>query len=290
MRPHIDTSFCFNLAMSDDGNYTYMTAWGVSNPNPGSVTTTGNLYTSPDKGVTWTKITPSPSTAGGAATPSAGTSWASIPSQVRCNSTGEYVILGTFSSTASVFLLSYGQQILINPTTGAFGGITSNPVITNRASDNALIASVCGLAQAGNRSYSMFKCGYQIAGNTAIVQSCSNTPLFGGIAPQTTSVYITAARNVCMAQDRNQIVVVDTAGLGNVFVTSNGLQSAPWPDSSSFGGISCFTDIVNLSIPNAVSQVAVPRSAWSGVCVNYNDQFAFANRTGTVYLYTWTLQ
>ena len=93
-----------------------------------------------------------------------------------------------------------------------------------------------------------------------------------------------------MSQDRNQIVVVDTAGLGNVFVTTNGLQTAPWPESGGYSGISAPLDVINLSIPNVVSQTAVPRSAWSGVCVNYNDQFAFANKTGTVYLYTWTLQ
>ncbi len=285
----IDTSFCFNLAMSDDGNYTYMTAWGVSNPNPGSVTTTGNLYTSPDKGVTWTKITPSPSTAGGAATPSAGTSWASIPSQVRCNSTGEYVILGTFSSTASVFLLSYGQQILINPTTGAFGGLTSNPVITNRSSDNALLASVCTLVRTSSNSYTTGKQVYNIISKTTFGQNIPNTPISG--TPQTTSQYPwTGARNLCMAQDRNQIVIADTAGLGNVFVTSNGLQTAPWPDSGGVSGITATVDVNNLSIPNAVSQSPVPRSGWSGVCVNYNDQFAFANKTGTVYLYTWTLQ
>ena len=135
------------------------------------------------------------------------------------------------------------------------------------------------------------KTGYNISTKIAILQNCTNTPLLGGLRPATSFWYPwDGTRNVCMATDRNQIVVVDTAGLGNVFVTSNGLQSAPWPDSSSLGGISCFTDVINLSIPNAVSQVAVPRSGWSGVCVNYNDQFAFANRTGTVYLYTWTLQ
>jgi hypothetical protein len=93
-----------------------------------------------------------------------------------------------------------------------------------------------------------------------------------------------------MSQDRNQIVVVDTAGLGNVFVTTNGLQTAPWPESGGYSGISAPLDVINLSIPNVVSQTPVPRSAWCGLCVNWNDQFAFANKTGTVYLYTWTLQ
>ena len=93
-----------------------------------------------------------------------------------------------------------------------------------------------------------------------------------------------------MATDRTQMVVVDTGGLGNVFVTTNGLASAPWPDAASAGSISCLGDVINLSLaPNAISQTAVPRSAWSGVCVNYNDHFAFANKTGTVYLYSWTL-
>ena len=274
----IDTAYCHHLAMSADGNYTYMTAWAGVYINFNSTSGLGNLYRSQDKGVTWSKIT-------------INNTRATIPAQVRCNSTGEYVSLGIMGQVNPPILLSnYGTQLVNTTLVQTYGSFISNPVITNRASDNALIASVCGMAHGGGRSYSMQKYVYQIANNTAIVQSCLNTPIFGGLSPQTSSVYITAARNVCMAQDRNQIVVVDTAGLGNVFVTSNGLQSAPWPDSTSLAGISCFTDIVNLSIPNAVSQVAVPRSGWSGVCVNWNNQFAFANKTGTVYLYTWTLQ
>jgi hypothetical protein len=286
----IDTAYCFNLAMSADGNYTYMTAWGISNPTTGAVTSTGNLYTSLDKGITWSRITPLPSTVGGAATPPVGNpSWASIPSQVRCNSTGEYVILGTFSSTASVFLLNYGQQILSNPTTGAFGALTTNPVITNRSSDNALIASVTTLVRTSGSTYTTGKSVYHIANKTILNQNVTNTPIAG--TPQTTSQYPwTGARNICMSQDRNQMVIVDTAGLGNVYVTTNGLQSAPWPDTATFAGIPATVDAINLSIPNAVSQTPVPRSAWSGVCVNWNDQFAFANKAGTVYLYTWTLQ
>ena len=86
------------------------------------------------------------------------------------------------------------------------------------------------------------------------------------------------------------MVMVDTAGLGNVFVTTNGIASADWPETTNIAGVTATVDGINLSIaPNAVSQTAVPRSAWSGLCINYNDQFAFANKTGTVYLYTWTL-
>ena len=275
-----DTAYSHHLAMSADGNYTYMTAWGSVYTTFNSTSGSNNLYRSLDKGVTWSKIT------------IGGLTRETIPAQVRCNSTGEYVSLGIMGQVNPAILLSnYGTQLVNTTFSGTYGSFISNPVITNRASDNALIASVCGLAHGGGRTYSMQKYVYQIANNTATVQGCTNTPVFGGSAPQTTSVYLSAgARNVCMAQDRNQMVVVDTAGLGNVFVTSNGLQSAPWPDSSSLGGISCFTDIINLSIPNAVSQTAVPRSGWSGVCVNYNDQFAFANRTGTVYIYSWTLQ
>ena len=274
-----DTAYCHHLAMSADGNYTYMTAWAGVYINFNSLSGLGNLYRSQDKGVTWSKIT-------------INNIKATIPAQVRCNSTGEYVSLGIMGQVNPPILLSnYGTQLVNTTLVSTYGSFISNPVITNRASDNALIASVCGMAHGGGRAYSMQKYVYQIANNTATVQNCLNTPVFGGFAPQTSSIYLTAgARNVCMAQDRSQIVVVDTAGLGNVFVTSNGLQSVPWPDSTSYSGTSCFTDVVNLSIPNVVSQTAVPRSAWSGVCVNWNNQFAFANKTGTVYLYTWTLQ
>jgi hypothetical protein len=284
----IDTSYCFNLAMSADGNYTYMTAWGIPNPISNQVNAYGNLYTSLDKGVTWSRITDVP----GAGITVGNPSWASMPAQVRCNSTGEYISLGIIGNINPPLLLSnYGHQLINTPSIANFGSFNSNPVITNRASDNALIASMCVLVRGNGNNYGMQKYVYQIVNKIIYPQNCLNTPVFGGFPPATTSLYPwTGARNICMSTDRNQMVVVDTAGLGNVFVTSNGLQSVPWPDSTSYSGTSCFTDVVNLSIPNVVSQTAVPRSAWSGVCVNWNNQFAFANKTGTVYLYTWTLQ
>ncbi len=284
----IDTSYCFNLAMSADGNYTYMTAWGIVNPASNVTIGYGNLYTSLDKGVTWSRITD----VSGQGITVGNLSWASIPAQVRCNSTGEYVSLGITGHVNPPILLSnYGHQLINTPSIQNFGSFNSNPVISNRASDNALIASACSLVRTSSNNYTMQKYVYQIVSKIVIFQNCTNTPLLSGPGPQTTSVYPwTGVRNICMAQDRNQMVVVDTAGLGNVFVTSNGLQSAPWPDSAGYSGISCLQDVINLSIPNVVSQTVVPRSAWSGLCVNYNDQFAFANKTGTVYLYTWTLQ
>ena len=276
----IDTGYCFNLAMSADGNYTYMTAWGSIPTTFNSTSGSNNLYTSLDKGVTWSKITYN-------------ASWATIPAQVRCNSTGEYVSLFMTGQISSPVLLSnYGTQLVNNLGTNTYGGFISNPVITNRASDNALIASVCGLLHGGGRTYNMQKYVHQIVNKSTTSVFCSNAPMNGSIAPQTTSVHQwTGARNICMATDRTQMVVVDTAGLGNVFVSTNGLASAPWPESGNAGSISCLGDVINLSIvPNAVSQNAVPRSAWSGLCVNYNDHFAFANKTGTVYIYSWTLQ
>jgi len=279
----IDTPYCFNLAMSADGNYTYMTAWGVPNPSTGQVNCYGNLYTSLDKGVTWSRITD----VSGAGITVGNRSWASIPAQVRCNSTGEYVVLGPWGGSTNVYLSNYGHQLMINPTTGGFGQVPSNPVITNRITDNALIISVCNLGRTSSNTYNAAKQVYQIVSRTLLSQNIPSTPL----TPATTTAYPwTGARNICMAQDRRQIVLADTAGLGNVFVTSNGIQSAPWPESGGFAGITATPDIINLSIPNSISQTAVPRSAWSGLCVNWNDQFAFANKTGTVYLYTWTLQ
>ena len=281
----IDTPYCFNLAMSADGNYTYMTAWGVPNPTVSSANAYGNLYTSLDKGVTWSRITD----VSGVGITVGNPSWSSIPAQVRCNSTGEYVILGPWGGSALIFLLNYGHQLLITPSIGSYGAVSSNPVITNRSSDNALIASVSSLGRVSSLIYNSGKQVYQIANKSIISQNVTNTPFPG--SPQTASSYPwSGARNVCMATDRNQIVMVDTAGLGNVYVSTNGLQSAPWPDSTGYAGISATIDSINLSIPNAVSQTAVPRSAWCGLCVNWNDQFAFANKTGTVYLYSWTLQ
>jgi hypothetical protein len=283
----IDTAYCFNLAMSADGNYTYMTTWGVPTPSVSTNYGYGNLYTSLDKGVTWSKITD----VSGAGITVGNPSWASIPAQVRCNSTGEYVSLGIIGFVNPPILLSnYGHQLMNTPVPQNFGQFNSNPVITNRASDNALIASVCTLGRGSGNNYGMLKAVYQIANKTATIQNCLNTPITGGIAPQTTSLYPwTGTRNVCMATDRTQIVVVDTAGLGNVFISTNGLSSAPWPETTAVSGISCLGDVTNLSIPNVISQAPVPRSAWSGLCVNYTDHFAFANKTGTVYIYSWTL-
>jgi hypothetical protein len=283
----IDTPYCFNLAISADGNYTYMTAWGTPNPTTNLTNMVGNLYTSLDKGVTWSRITDV--SAGTSTFTSGNPSWSSIPAQVRCNSTGEYVVLGPWGGSGLVFLSNYGHQLHINPSLGSFGSVTSNPVITNRSSDNALIASVSVIGRVSSLTYNSSKAVYQIANKSVLSQNITNTPITGG--PQTASHYPwTGARNVCMAQDRNQIVIVDTAGLGNVYVSTNGLQSAPWPDTATFAGISATIDSINLSIPNVVSQTPVPRSAWCGLCVNYTDHFAFANKTGTVYLYTWTLQ
>jgi hypothetical protein len=278
----IDTTYCFNLAMSNDGNYTYMTAWGAPAPTSGTNSnTSGNLYTSLDKGVTWTRITSVPT-------------WTNVvPSQVRCNSTGEYVVLGLWGAiTTPICLSNYGQTLLTGPATQiTYGMLTANPVLTNRASDNALILSTFMSSAGSGMGWGMQKTVSTIVTKLAYSQNCTNIPMNGGIAPQTTSFFPwSGARNMCAATDRKTIVQVDTAGLGNVFICTNGLASAPWPESGGTAGISCLGDVINLSIPNVISQTPVPRSAWSGVCVNYTDHFAFANKTGTVYLYSWTLQ
>jgi hypothetical protein len=278
----IDTTYCFNLAMSNDGNYTYMTAWGAPAPTSGTNSnTSGNLYTSLDKGVTWTRITSVPT-------------WTNVvPSQVRCNSTGEYVVLGLWGAiTTPICLSNYGQTLLTGPATQiTYGMLTANPVLTNRASDNALILSTFMSSAGSGMGWGMQKTVSTIVTKLAYSQNCTNIPMNGGIAPQTTSFFPwSGARNMCAATDRKTIVQVDTAGLGNVFICTNGLASAPWPESGGTAGISCLGDVTNLSIPNVISQTPVPRSAWSGVCVNYTDHFAFANKTGTVYLYSWTLQ
>jgi hypothetical protein len=169
--------------------------------------------------------------------------------------------------------------------------LTANPVLTNRFSDNALILSTFFSNPGSGQTWRIAKAVSTIVTKIAYSQECTNVPMNGGIAPQTTSFFPwSGARNICAATDRKTFIMVDTAGLGNVFVSTNGLATAPWPESGATAAISCLGDVINLSIPNVVSQTPVPRSAWSGLCVNYNDHFAFANKTGTVYLYSWTLQ
>jgi hypothetical protein len=286
----IDTSFCFNLAMSDDGNYTYMTAWGLSLPPNGSNVNraSGNLFTSLDKGVTWSRIT---SIHGGGLT--AGVSWASMPSQVRCNRTGEYLTLGVWGSIQTpLYLSNYGNTLVIAPGVLTFGQVTSNPVVTNRATDGVLIINAMVLAFGSSMNYGVQKHICRVAVNPSIdVQSCGNTPLFGSPGPPTTSFFPwNGGRNINMSQNRKTIVMVETAGLGNVYVSTNGLGSVPWPEIGPNPSTNCLGDFINLTIPNVISQTAISRSAWCGLCVNWNDQFAFANKTGTVYLYKWTLQ
>ncbi len=295
----IDTPYCFNLAMSNDGNITYMTAWGVVRPQTGGNVNYayGNLYVSNDKGINWTKIFVD----GGGIT--GGTpSWASMPSQVRCDSTGQYLVLGPWGCCPPIYITNNnGVFSIINSSlsVGFFGYLNSNPMVKNRNTDGTLTLATMALVRVSNTVYTIAK--QVISPITRVLYSttCQNTPMPGGIAPASTSVYPwTGARNICMDSNGINAVIVDTAGSGNVFVSKNGVATALWPgglypDSSSTNGSTAAAtqDIINLSlVPNVVSQNAVPRSAWCGLCVNYNDHFAFANKTGTVYIYSWTLQ
>ncbi len=295
----IDTPYCFNLAMSNDGNITYMTAWGVPTPQIGGNVNYayGNLYVSNDKGINWTKIfVDGTGITGG--TPS----WASMPSQVRCNSTGQYLLLGAWGGCPALFITNNnGVFSLVNSsvTVGTFGLVTTNPMVKNRNTDGTLSLAAFSLGRVSTLVYGIGKNVISPINRVLYSTNCQNTPMPAGIAPATTSAYPwTGARNICMDSDGINVVIVDTAGSGNVFVSKNGVATALWagglyPGSPPTVGIAvpATQDIINLStVPNVVSQTAVPRSAWCGLCVNYTDHFAFANKTGTVYIYSWTLQ
>ena len=71
----ITTTHCFSTAMSVDGNYTYLNAWGTAAPTVNAMTTVGNIFRSSDRGVTWTVLTSHVATTN--------------PGRVKCNSTGE---------------------------------------------------------------------------------------------------------------------------------------------------------------------------------------------------------
>jgi hypothetical protein len=295
----IDTPYCFNLAMSNDGNITYMTAWGVPTPQIGGNVNYayGNLYVSNDKGINWTKIfVDGTGITGG--TPS----WASMPSQVRCNSTGQYLLLGAWGGCPALFITNNnGVFSLVNSSVsvGSFGLVTTNPMVKNRNTDGTLSLAAFSLGRVSTLVYGIGKNVISPINRVLYSTNCQNTPMPAGIAPATTSAYPwTGARNICMDSDGINVVIVDTAGSGNVFVSKNGVATALWagglyPGSPPTVGIAvpATQDIINLStVPNVVSQTAVPRSAWCGLCVNYTDHFAFANKTGTVYIYSWTLQ
>lgn len=300
----IDTPFCFNFAMSDNGNYTYMTTLGVAEPVCGGSNNnaTGNLYVSYNKGITWTRMTTPNKTAG---TPSTGTLWISMPSQVRCNSSGEYLTLGVWGSTGIIVFSNYGNTMLSTQNSTGFGVVNSNPVLRSHAQNPPTpVLSYYFMARGSGNDYASFKSIFYldswgvggVVGNTVGIFGRTFAPSTGvgtgSFIPQPNTRYPwTGARNVVMSTNRQFMIKVDTAGLGNVWITTNGLAKCKWPDEAGATNINTFGDMTNLTIaPNAISQNAVPRSAWCGLCVNYNDHFAFANKTGTVYIYSWTLQ
>ena len=55
---------------------------------------------------------------------------------------------------------------MITPTLGGYGQVPSNIVITNRATDNALIASICILGRVSSNVYNAAKNVYQIVNKT----------------------------------------------------------------------------------------------------------------------------
>jgi hypothetical protein len=258
----IATSCCFNLAMSADGNITYLTAWGQLTPTPpNSIPTTGNTFRSMDKGITWTTLTANNT---------------NNANQVRCNSTGEFITLGGFGQNMSNILGNYGNTLLNSPG-GQFGYINTNPVIFTSGSTEYV--GLLGMNRNGYtttvkqsiRRFSPF---------TSTVVNCQRTP--SPLNPQTWSYYPwTGSRNIAMSSDTKYVLATDTAGLGNVFLSVNGIETVSWFGTAANGE----PNFTNLTITSRV-----PRSAWSGLSVTYNDNFVFANKTGTVYTYSWTLQ
>ena len=89
---------------------------------------------------------------------------------------------------------------------------------------------------------------------------------------------------LCFPLYFNTIICTDTgqAGLttsyGNVYICSNGMANLAWFSTASVNGLQNWSNFTTTN--------NIPKAAWSGLCVNYNESFAFANTDGNVYIYS----
>lgn len=270
---------CFNLAMSSNGNYAYLTTWGEHNPTINSVTSgIAALYRSTDKGVTWTALNLSAN----------GYTYSSLPCQVKCNSTGEYVSLAFWKQIQNCVMLSnYGTTILFTGANANYGYINSNPGTFTNAG-NPAVRALCMNRTVG-RSYSQInKLGvYTTSPFTSAFGTYQGNPTIFNtqFAGANTDFPWLGSRIMASTADFNTIICTDTGqhgntiSYGNVYLCSNGMSQLAW-----FSTAALTNGQVNWT--NFTAAQSIPKAAWSGLCVNYNDSFAFANSVGNVYIYS----
>lgn len=264
----ITTTDCFSTAMSVDGNYTYLNAWGTAAPTVNAMTTVGNIFRSSDRGVTWTVLTSHVATTN--------------PGRVKCNSTGEYFTLGTFGQTGPNLFGNYGNLIMTSFPSGQFGTVPTRPMFINNGSVEHI--GFINMGRGNNGGYNSLTKSTALKNSpyTYASSNCTSVPSSNVPQPQPAWYPWISSRNIEMSSNGMIVLSTDTGTSGNVFISTNGVQTQLW-----FGGAvaNCAADFTNLTITSEV-----PRTPWTGLCVNWNDHFAFANKTGTVYLYSWTLQ
>ena len=268
--------YCFNLAMSSDGNNSYLSTWGEAAPLINTVATgKAALYKSLDRGITWTPIVLAAN----------GYTYTSLPCQVKCNNTGEYISMSFWKQIQNCVMLSdYGNTIIFAGPVANNGYINSNPGVFTNAGNTAVRALCINRTTSTNYSFINKVAVYTNSPYTSGFGISSNSPyLFVQVSGANTSYPWTGARIIASTSDFTTIFCTDTGNpsvptsIGNVYICTNGMPGLAWFSTASVDGISSWSNF-------SVSQ-NIPRAAWSGLCVNYNNNFAFANSVGNVYIY-----
>ena len=269
-------TYCFSMAMSSNGNYTYLSAWGEPTPSATGFTNVGNLYKSLDQGITWSIIALSAN----------GYNFTKLASQVRCNSTGEYISLSFWKGLREATILSnYGNTILYTGVAAGVGYINSSPGIITGVGGAAVGVIAINRTSSINYSYMDKVSVYTTSPFTSYMGVSQNSPHTFAQDPGANTYYPwTGMRQISSTSDFKTILLTNTgqAGststYGNIYICSNGMYALSWFSTATVNGAG---DWSNFTTANNI-----PKANWSGICVNYNDSFAIANTVGNVYIYS----
>ena len=267
---------CFNLAMSSDGNHAYLSTWGEAAPVINNINGLAALYKSTNRGVTWTAMN----------LVANGITYSSLPCQVKCNSTGEYVSMSFWKQIQNCVMLSnYGTTIIFAGPQANNGFINTNPGLFTNAGNNAVRALCLNRTTSTNYSIINKVAIYTASTYTSAFGVSTNSPhVFGQVSGANTNFPWTGSRTIAATSDFNTIICTDTgqAGLttsyGNVYICSNGIANLAWFSTPTVNGLQNWSNFTTTN--------NIPKAAWSGLCVNYTDGFAFANTDGNVFIYS----
>jgi hypothetical protein len=263
--------------MSSDGNNAYLSTWGEAVPLINSVAPgKAALYKSFDRGITWTPIVLAAN----------GITYTTLPCQVKCNDTGEYISMSYWKQVQNCVMLSnYGNTIIFAGPTGNYGYINSNPGIFTNAGNTAVRTLCINRTTSVNYSFINKVAVYTNPPYTSAFGISSNSPyLFVQVSGANTAYPWTGARIIASTSDFTTMICTDTgnpsvpASIGNVYICTNGMAGLAWFSTAT-------QNAGNSNWSNFTASQNIPKAAWSGLCVNYNNNFAFANSVGNVYIY-----